>query len=1138
MKFGQNLARNKVPEWSSNYIDYKGLKKLIQNTLTNTTSNDEADLAKFLFYLDRNLEDVDNFYNKKFADVSRQLKVLGERYGTSREAFNSMDNSESNEIVRVLLELRSQFRNLQWFGDVNRRGFVKITKKLDKRFPDSHTQQPYVVSKVNQKPFSTNVKLLAKIAEINNWLSILGEVKNNEDVSLIHKSNSFKNVSSRKKINLSQSQIEILDQAISNDNFILLRDTLEEAVTDFNLPEFQILLISLLQRAISCKSKLVIKYFLGKIQSLDESDDLHQRNCLHRFVISIGRAESAKHNVPGLSQISAEDSQYLTPALLPTTGLTTSKPTQTNHQSLDENAKLLHFILESLLPIHRAALVSRDRYGRIPLHYASQLDVAIICQIVMKFMLSWNLINSEDDIDATNLEDDEGLTPLDLSVAGGHVTTTKALLDFRRQVGTCDNENFRSSSNLRINRLIAAATKFNFTAIVELLVKNDSNINWQDAAGETALHIAARFGHLECAEILFKCKNQMIDVELTEKSFSWTPLHVASVDGHLPIVELLIQKGANPNKLDASGWTAKEHAALRGHMDIARRLIDVTSDLEITNLSIKNSISNATGLDVPALSSIESSRSIDSGLHSTKHTKSFGHRYLTNESLVLVNLGTMDMRKNILAVQLEKIPIDEAHLTQLDTALSIIISAENAKGEPVIIDLPLEDSVSMEPIVFTAIDAAKIKLCFDIVPRYSGRQKDKLGRGVALLSSFKQATGAKRVDLQGDVSVPILGTSLDIIGAINFNFLVIKPFSHPNISITTKQTYWKEVSSTMVIGHRGLGKNLTSNKSLQLGENTLQSFIAAANLGANYVEFDVQLTKDHIPVIYHDFLVSETGIDAPVHTLTLEQFLHVNDAIPHAQRSYTPPNETSSNDYPRVARSSDRQRSLSLNLSVSEYIMSERMKHTRDFKLKGFKANSRGNFIQAPFTTLEEMFLKLPEHVGFNIEMKYPMLHELEVHDMDGYTVELNNFVDAVLTKVYDLGKKRKIIFSSFNPDVCLMLNFKQPSIPILFLTDAGVSAVSDIRASSLHEAIRFARRWNLLGIVSAAEPLCNSPRLVKVVKENGLVCVSYGLLNNDPLKVQKQVDEGIDAVIVDSVLKIRNRLTKNVTKTSGVTLD
>ena len=34
---------------------------------------------------------------------------------------------------------------------------------------------------------------------------------------------------------------------------------------------------------------------------------------------------------------------------------------------------------------------------------------------------------------------------------------------------------------------------------------------------------------------------------------------------------------------------------------------------------------------------------------------------------------------------------------------------------------------------------------------------------------------------------------------------------------------------------------------------------------------DVQLTKDHVPVIYHDFIVSETGIDSPMHTITHEQ---------------------------------------------------------------------------------------------------------------------------------------------------------------------------------------------------------------------------------------------------------------------------
>lgn len=156
------------------------------------------------------------------------------------------------------------------------------------------------------------------------------------------------------------------------------------------------------------------------------------------------------------------------------------------------------------------------------------------------------------------------------------------------------------------------------------------------------------------------------------------------------------------------------------------------------------------------------------------------------------------------------------------------------------------------------------------------------------------------------------------------------------------------------------------------------------------------------------------------------------------------------------------------------------------------------------------------------------MLHESEEQDMDTYAVELNSFVDTVLAKVYDMGVGRNIIFSSFHPDVCLLLSLKQPSIPVLFLTDAGVSPVGDIRASSLQEAIRFASRWNLLGIVSAAAPLVQCPRLIRVVKESGLVCVSYGSLNNDTKNVTTQSQEGIDAVIVDSVLAIRKGLTAN----------
>lgn len=45
MKFGQNLPRNQIPEWTSHYIDYKSLKKLIKTEAKAVAAGDEPDLA-------------------------------------------------------------------------------------------------------------------------------------------------------------------------------------------------------------------------------------------------------------------------------------------------------------------------------------------------------------------------------------------------------------------------------------------------------------------------------------------------------------------------------------------------------------------------------------------------------------------------------------------------------------------------------------------------------------------------------------------------------------------------------------------------------------------------------------------------------------------------------------------------------------------------------------------------------------------------------------------------------------------------------------------------------------------------------------------------------------------------------------
>ncbi|CAK7225794.1 Glycerophosphocholine phosphodiesterase [Sporothrix bragantina] len=1253
MKFGRNLPRNQVPEWAASYINYKGLKKLIKAASETAERGETADLAEFFFALDRNLEDVDFFYNKKFADIDRRLRLLQDRYGTSPDVAANLDQDEVEELMGALLELRSQLRNLQWFGEINRRGFVKITKKLDKKVPNTTAQHRYIATKVDPCPFARDTTITRVMAKVNRWLLALGDANHLDDTRSERSVHSLGRASTKAMLNLSNAVIDRLDQAIRSDDVAALEAGLREGVLEpaesgpaeiqplalerssssqsasssttspiASSGSSQGLLLNLLQRAISVRSKEAIRFLLNHVQSLNEPDDINQRNCIHRLVIHIGRSKSAPPDTvqqetanggKPKTHVNHYATQFLTPATSP---MPVPRASSTNEArplaANDTRVQLLTFLLDNLTPSQRPSLSTRDSFGRVPLHYAAQFGFVVVCETIIKRMQIWGQYDVDNGIDSPKWQDHEGFTPLHLSVIGGHPLTTEALLKSEDWNGVSENKSEIRRTMAKSSAVLAIATKHNHSRIVQMLVDAGVDLNWQDEMGETALHIAARFGHDECAKILLNgSTSQKADLELVEKSYSWTALHIAAVDGHLSVARLIADAGADVDKADSSGWTAREHAALRGHLDIARLLLQysrVTPGMEAVAEGVSSGKSSngtstptlapsqapaAVGVVPPLSTSPPQHQSLGdrrsngaSRLASANESaaqpqpvRTYGHRYLKDETLVLVSLGSMDMRKELDAVKLDEVPLTEAHQTQLDTALSIVVSATGATGEPSVIDLPVQENISTEPIVFTTHNTNDVKLKFDIVPTYSGNEKNKIGRGVALLSASLPAPGAALAGLQRDVAVPILSADFEVIGTVNFNFLIVTPFAHPNMGVNSEHTYWKKVSSTpMVIGHRGLGKNSSSNRSLQLGENTVPSFIAAANLGANYVEFDVQLTKDHVPVIYHDFLVSETGLDVPVHNLTLDQFLHINGG---SNKGSVSGSKTTSNGHPingndgtrdlngsnesldsvavtgsststgvvrfdtsvidahsnRGGRKSAfrlprRAMSMSLDDSLDKRDdLNERMKHTRDFKAKGFKANSRGNFIQAPFATLEDLFKQLPQSVGFNIEMKYPMLHETEEQGMDAYAIELNAFCDAVLEKVYDMANGRDILFSSFNPDICLCLSFKQPNFPILFLTDAGGEPVGDIRASSLQEAIRFTRRWKLLGLVSLADPFIISPRLVRVVKQNGLVCVSYGAENNKPEMVERQVKEGIDAVIVDSVLAIRKGLTKEEAK-------
>ncbi|PRQ22450.1 putative glycerophosphodiester phosphodiesterase [Rosa chinensis] len=84
----------------------------------------------------------------------------------------------------------------------------------------------------------------------------------------------------------------------------------------------------------------------------------------------------------------------------------------------------------------------------------------------------------------------------------------------------------------------------------------------------------------------------------------------------------------------------------------------------------------------------------------------------------------------------------------------------------------------------------------------------------------------------------------------------------------------------VLIRHRGNGTNMLQSSDIRMRgikENSILSFNTAAQFPIDFVEFDVQVTKDDCPVIFHDnFIVSEDKdvfIGKRVTDLKLPEFL-------------------------------------------------------------------------------------------------------------------------------------------------------------------------------------------------------------------------------------------------------------------------
>ncbi|KAL8734804.1 MAG: hypothetical protein Q9181_003028 [Wetmoreana brouardii] len=720
----------------------------------------------------------------------------------------------------------------------------------------------------------------------------------------------------------------------------------------------------------------------------------------------------------------------------------------------------------------------------LTLHYAAENGLLDQCRHYLS-------VNAED---AILIADLEGKTPLQLSILEGHMEVTNYFLEtLRKRTRTLQHKR-KLRDNL--GSLLCLATSLNSLAVTRALIDHGADLSHAGPRGETALHIAARKGDDAVIRAILRFSTDEALVDLRETSCGRTPLIIACIEGHQSVVELLIAAGANTGLSDDLGWTAKEHAYFRGHL----RLLQSPEPATI----------QASASSSPLLGPLcKVSLPVEGNF---RQIENWGPSWLSrdkgklelNQGKIFVRLGPSNTRSKMKAIDLNLPQWCEGDKVRRQTGFALEIDILGGSGSKHLVLLPFLEDMANRPVMFGAADPNEVKIVFRLYKVRDYEQSDMIlvGSGVAILRALQERLGPKHASLVSDHIVPILAKdTLDMVGSVTFSFLIVTSFPHPPAPSAATHGFWNCGDQTAIVGHRGSGANTTSRTNLQIGENTIQSFKSAVASGAACVEFDVQLTKDLLPVIFHDFLVMETGGDTPLHTLTRDQFLHFSSHQPYkADGSKRPPTS-----YRRAVGDRDevklRPRSHSENLGDDDRTEEarRRMKYTEEGRSDEIKGNLRGYSIHGPSTTLEELFKRLPSSVAFNLEMKYPMLWEAEDRDMDLFAMELNLFVDTILAMVYRLGGQRSITFSSFSPEICILLSVKQRDYPVLFINKAGSVPTGDIRARNLQQAIHFAKAWGLAGIVMLSDVFVQCPRLLQYAKSQGLVCGSYGNLNDDP---------------------------------------
>jgi glycerophosphoryl diester phosphodiesterase len=207
--------------------------------------------------------------------------------------------------------------------------------------------------------------------------------------------------------------------------------------------------------------------------------------------------------------------------------------------------------------------------------------------------------------------------------------------------------------------------------------------------------------------------------------------------------------------------------------------------------------------------------------------------------------------------------------------------------------IPVDDVA--KPLMEGVFDvtAGSARFGNDAVLKWAGKHASIFTRGSYI--TFETGTKDSIIYLRGYWRVPTSdGTGLadfsiakedgaaSLLKGIMPSTLVIKGMVGNNnqpVSEFVQFTFKRPFSSTVtgkkfrIVGHRGGGR--TSDR-LPISENSIEMIEYAGRLGATGIEIDVRLTKDGVPILYHDSdinirLTQKSPLNGPIENFTFSQ---------------------------------------------------------------------------------------------------------------------------------------------------------------------------------------------------------------------------------------------------------------------------